>query len=71
MKKVYRKPIVQKVDYTFQDQVTAQSYGVNLYADPWDKKVCTWGGSDCSIVFNAPSKARGWNDCSHQGEMPT
>lgn len=66
MKRTYRTPTARKVDYVFQEQVTAVSYPISNYADPWRADKCTWGDGSCSIVFNV--KARGLDDCSYQGQ---
>ena len=71
MKKVYYAPIAKKIDYAFEEQVAAQSYPINNYADPWlTEKVCTWGDGSCSVIYNVPSKARGLNDCQYPGTIP-
>lgn len=74
MKKKYYAPIAKKIDYTYQEQVVAQSPGnvpVEGFLDPWNTHVvCTWGWTDCSLVYNVPTKARGLNDCENQGNIP-
>lgn len=70
MKKIYCTPIAKKIDYAYQEQVVAQSIPVKEYLDAWDTGVvCTWGWVECSIIYNQP-KARGLNDCEHQGNIP-
>lgn len=71
MKKVYRAPIAKKIDYAFEDQVTATSYPINNYADPWHtNKVCTWGDGTCSVIYNVAKMARGLDDCQVPGNIP-
>lgn len=66
MKKTYRKPLAKKIDYDFQEQITATSIPEQTKLDPWlTQEHCTWGTSDCSVIFNV--MARGLNDCLHPG----
>lgn len=66
MKRAYQKPCIRKVDYNFQEQVTAASYPISDYAAPLRPDRCTWGDGECNVIFNVPL-ARGINNCSHQG----
>lgn len=67
MKKTYRSPIAKKIDYTYEENVVAKSYPISNYADPWEGGRCTYGDGSCSVMFNVPKKARGWDDCIYQG----
>ena len=70
MKKTYHAPIAKKIDYSYQEQVVAQSLPIQYFVDAWQTgKVCTWGGAECSVIYNQP-KARGLNDCEYQGNVP-
>lgn len=66
MKKAYCTPKAQKVNYTFQEQMTAESYPINNYADPWHGGVCTWGDGSCSAIFY--TKTRSLTDCVVPGD---
>ena len=65
MKKVYNTPKANKVDYSFEEQLSAESYPISGYADPWRHRVCTWGDGVCSDIYNV--MARGINNCEKQG----
>ncbi len=62
MKKAYNTPKATKVDYSFQEQLVAQSWPTSDYADPWRGSVCTYNDGSCNIMFTT-SKARGLYDC--------
>jgi len=65
MKREYRTPKAKKVDYAFKEQISAASYPINQYADPWRGGVCTWDNGTCSWIFN--TQTRGLNNCDRQG----
>ena len=65
MKKEYTTPKAYKVDYSFDEQLTAQSWPLSGYADPWKGRVCTHDDSTCSVMYN--TKTKGLNDCQVQG----
>ena len=65
MKKAYSTPKAHKVDYSFDEQLVAQSWPLMGYADPWRGGVCTHGDGECSSIFNV--KAKGLNDCITPG----
>ncbi|MBR5547918.1 MAG: hypothetical protein IKU70_13200 [Clostridia bacterium] len=62
MKKMYQTPKAHKVDYSFQEQLVAQSWPIAGYADPWKHSVCTYDDGVCSKVYLM--NARGINDCT-------
>lgn len=66
MKKVYHKPSIKKVDYKYDEQLTAASYPYNQWQDPMLTDYCTWGDGSCNLIFNVPL-TRGINNCSNQG----
>lgn len=68
MKRAYQKPCIRKVDYNFQEQVTATSnpIGTKVQASP-DLELCTHGNGDCFAVYNLSSLTRGINNCLIQG----
>lgn len=71
MKKKYHVPMAKKIDYALEEHVSAESYPVNNYADPWHtNKVCTYGDGSCSLVYHTPKMARGLYDCFVQGTVP-
>lgn len=65
MKKAYSTPKAKMIDYSFEDQVIAQSYPISSFADPWKGRVCTWGDGGCSMIYNV--MARGLGDCDAPG----
>ena len=70
MKKSYSKPAARKIEFSYTNQVMAQSGQVADWGDPWDIKKCTWQiDSNCSVIFNKPSGVMtlGLDDCTNQG----
>lgn len=70
MKKAYSRPMARKVDYAFTEQIAASSYPLSNYADPWEGGKCTYGDSNCSLVYNVATSARGLYDCLNPGYPP-
>ena len=69
MKKSYSKPAARKIEFSYTNQVMAQSYPISNYADPWMADKCTYGDGNCSLVYNKPSgvMTAGLDDCITQG----
>lgn len=67
MKKAYNTPKAHKVDYSFEEQLVAESRPpIAGHTDWWQGGVCTHGSdAECSGIFNV--KAKGLNDCWIQG----
>lgn len=68
MKKSYVAPSAKKVEFVYENHVTAAASNVNVYGDPWVIQKCTWTPiiDDCSVIYNV--MARGINNCSYQGD---
>lgn len=72
MKKTYHAPVAKKIDYAFDEQITAQSVPINDHTDWYHtEKVCTWGQSHymCNIIYNTP-KTKSLDQCMAQGDIP-